>query len=140
MKNEYIFIKQEYEYCNTIEQFKNIFSSNKRITFEEKNLIVDGKKLCYTIKETIVKASKEILFHLVINCTAEKEIEQVEAINCADDALKKTNKEYGLFLINTIWDETSMYYGKRLYPQIVEIENKLRKIIYIFMLKNIGSK
>ncbi len=57
-----------------------------------------------------------------------------------DKLFKRIIKKSGIkFILNTIWDEVSQYYCKSCYPRINEIENLMRKLIFRFMIKNIGS-
>lgn len=57
-----------------------------------------------------------------------------------DSLIHRINEECGnQFKINTIWDDVSIYYSQKLYPAMIEIENVLRKLIYRFMIKTVGS-
>lgn len=41
--------------------------------------------------------------------------------------------------VDIIYSEIAQYYTRKAYPKINEIENKMRKLIYLFMLKNFGN-
>lgn len=141
MKIEYLLMKKQDDFCQNIEQFKNLISSNVRIVFENDSLLIDKKKLQYIITVDNVEASKEIMFYFQISSlTAPSEVEQVQLLETADELIRRINDNYQGFHINVIWDDVSIYYGKKLYSEIVFAENCLRKIIYFFMLKTVGSE
>lgn len=141
MKIEYLLMKKQDDFCQNIEQFKNLFSSNVRMVFEGDTLRIDKKELQYVITVDKVEASKEIVYHFQINgLVAQSESEQVQLLETADELIRRVNDTYQCFHINVIWDDVSMFYGEKLYPEIVLVENYLRKIIYLFMLKNVGSE
>ena len=146
MKMEYIFIKQKDEYCVSQEMFRNFLCVNKRIEFknEEDNksdiIIFDGKKLEYGLESTEVEKFNEMIFHLMVEMQGDGEA-QADILEHFDFLIKEINEKNGTqFAINTIWNDVSSYYGKKLYPDISKVENMLRKIIYLFMLKTVGSK
>lgn len=140
MKSEYLLVKGKDDFCQDIEQFKNLLASNTRLVLNGNTLEADQKKLTYSIVMYNVTASKETVFHLTLEATQEKEEEQVVALESAEAVLRRINDKVGSFQINTIWDDVSMYYGRKLYPSIIEVEALLREIIYLFMIKNVGSK
>ena len=146
MNMEYIFIKDDDEYCASEEMFRSFVSSNKRIHFEEKGkekkeiICFEQHEFGYALEYKKVEKSKEVVFHFMIEGSGSNE-KQVHALEEFDTVLKEVNKKCGSqFIINTIWNDISSYYSEQLYPQIEKIENSLRKIIYLFMLKTIGSK
>lgn len=146
MKMEYIFIKQKDEYCVSQEMFRNFLCVNKRIEFknEEDNksgiIIFDGQKLEYGLESTEVEKSNEMIFHLMVEVQGDGET-QADVLEHFDSLIKEINEKNGAqFAINTVWNDVSSYYGKKLYPDISKVENMLRKIIYLFMLKTVGSK
>lgn len=136
---EYIFVKSKNDFCCDEEQFLNMLRMNIRLKIEDKNFIVDGKKVSFELKHEYVEASKEDLFHLIITSELSKKAEAVSALETMDSFLYRLNENVDFFVINTIYDDVSMYYAQKLYPEIIKIENQLRKIIYLFMLKNVGS-
>lgn len=141
MKIEYIFIKPENEYCISEEGFQNFLCTNRRLAFntENKNLLFDEHELQYALESVVVEKSKEVIFHLIVESISD-ENEQAEILESFDCLIREINTKCGeLFSINTIWNDVSTHYASELYPQIVHIENKLRKIIYLFMLKTVGS-
>jgi len=148
MKIEYVFVKSLDEYCTSKEQFCNFLCSNKRIRFkkmgeeisEKRMLLLDEYELEYRLEHILVEKSQECGFHLLIEI-AENGDEQADILELFDRIVREINKKNGnQFSINTIWNDASAYYGKKLYPEIIKIEGMLRKIIYLFMLKTVGSK
>ncbi len=144
MKLEYIFIKTCDDYYSSEESLKNFLSVNKRLSFKQRNsasdiLLFDEKELSFLLQKNDVEKSDEVIFRLMIEAAGD-EIQQVKVLEELDELLKEINKQFGKpFSINTIWNDVSLYYGRKLYPAITEVENKLRKIIYLFMLKTVGS-
>lgn len=144
MKLEYILIKSCDDYYSSEESLKNFLSVNKRLSFKQRNntsdiLLFDEKELSFLLQKNDVEKSDEVIFRLMIEAAGD-EIQQIKVLEELDELLKGINKQFGRpFSINTIWNDVSLYYGKKLYPAISEVENKLRKIIYLFMLKTVGS-
>lgn len=146
MKMEYIFIKPADDYFTSKDMFRNFLSSNMRIIFKTDSevnkeiLMFDKKELEYGLEYMEVEQSKETFFHLVVKIEEDEE-NDVMVLESFDELIKKINAKCGAqFSINTLWNDVSMYYGKKLYPVISNVENTLRKIIYLFMQKTVGSK
>ena len=146
MKIEYIFIKPKDDYCVSEEMFKNFLCGNNHIKFKESEntksglIVFDGKDIKYSLESADVEKSDEMFFHFMVEVSGEGKT-QAQILEKLDLRVKEINEKNGLlFAINTIWNDVSLYYGKKLYPEILEVENMLRKIIYIFMLKTVGSK
>lgn len=114
------------------------------MVFKQKNstadiLLFDERELFFLLQKNDVEKSGEIIFHLTIEGSGDEK-QQVKVLEELDELIKVINKQCGSpFSINTIWNDVSLYYGRQLYPAISEVENKLRKIIYLFMLKTVGS-
>lgn len=141
MRKEYLFVKKKDDFCNSIEQFKSMLLSNSRIELCDNQLKIGQQRLEYSINQDNIERVHEVMFFFCIRgMDDESEEQQLKALECADALIRRIIEQYKIFYINTIWDDVSIYYGKALYPQIVDIENLLRKIIYIFMIKNSGSK
>lgn len=139
MRMEYIFIKPNDDYCTTVESFLNFLCSNKRIRCEKNKLLFDSHEIDYKLELKNTENLEETMFHLDIEVKESEE--QVDVLEEFDTILKYINERQGtLFIINTIWDEISTYYGEKLYGRILNVEKLLRKIIYLFMLKTVGSK
>lgn len=84
-----------------------------------------------------VKKSDEILYHLIIQNNNDDYIDTFELLHklIIDINARQGNQ----FSINTITNDISSYYGRMLYPKIINIEKLVRKTIYLFMLKTVGS-
>ena len=147
MKLEYIFIKSVDEYCVSEEMFRNFLCTNERIVFRfpgpdgsGQAILFDEQELKYGIESVTVEKSNETIFHFTVEATGE-ETEQVTVLEAFDSLIKNINIKCGrMFSINTLWNDVFLYYGKKLYPEISNVENLLRKIIYLFMLKTVGSR
>jgi len=140
MKIEYIIIKREDDFCDSVERFKNLLSTNSRITFANSKIKFSNVALDYIIKTEKIENKKERIFQLTFSCNDSDENKSVKNLEKFDKLFKRIIKESGIkFILNTIWDEVSQYYCKSCYPRINEIENLMRKLIFRFMIKNIGS-
>lgn len=140
MKIEYIIIKKEDDFCNSVERFKNLLSTNSRITFENSKIKFSNVALDYSIKTEKIHNKKERIFQLIFISNDSDESRSVKHLEKIDKLFKRIIRESGIkFNLNTIWDEVSQYYCKSCYPRINEIENLMRKLIFRFMIKNIGS-
>ena len=137
MKIEYIFIKKKDDFCNDKKQFVNLLSSNARITIDENEISIGQKKVAYILKHEYIENSQEDMFYLTLQSDAD---DKVDALEMLDGVIRRINNTYDMFQINTIVDEVSIDYAIRLYPEIAKLENLLRKIIYLFMTKSVGSK
>lgn len=139
MKIEYLMIKDSNDFCATTDQLKSLLTSNKRLTIDSEQIFFSDVKFDYSLSANYVewKKQKQIVFYLVLD-TSDDNAEKLEEL---DILLHRINKTCGnQFVINTIWDDISTLYTKNLYPEIVLVENLLRKIIYRFMIKTAGSK
>lgn len=138
MKIEYLLVKTNNDFCSTADQFKNLLMSNKRITMTDDSINFSNTTLEYTLSATEVnwKKNKEIVFYFMVS-SAEEDVEILENF---DLLIHRINENCGQqFLINTIWDDVSIFYTNKLYSSMVEVENLLRKLIYRFMIKTAGS-
>lgn len=140
MKLEFIFIKKRDAFCQDENQFKSLFMANRNIQFSNDQVSINQKNIAYTLSFNEIEASTELMFNLLLETQNGSEEEQILLLEQAENQLIKTNDKVQMFQINTIWDDISMYYGRKLYPQIIEVESLLRKIIYLFMMKSSGSK
>lgn len=146
MKTEYLLIKTKKDFCSNKEQFKNLLLSNSRITIEDSTIKLAQDSFTYGLimQDVTWKNKHEVVFYLTIEAKSSgTEIDNdsiCAALERFDIFLQRVNSECGnQFKINTIWDDISIYYAKKLYPQMIEIENLLRKVIYRFMIKIAGS-
>lgn len=140
MKIEYLLIKSKNDFCCSVEQFKSLLLTNKRISISADKLLFSKASFDYSISLQEIKGKKkEVVFYFSISSDTEND-EIVSKLENFDKLLQRINVESGnMFKINTIWDDVSIYYAQKLYPQIVQVENLLRKIIYRFMIKTAGS-
>ena len=80
MKLEYLLVKIRDDFCQDIEQFKSLLSSNTRLVLHDDTLEADHKVLSYHIVKYDVESSKETVFHITFQAEQEKEAEQVAAL------------------------------------------------------------
>ncbi len=138
MKIEYLIIKPKDDFCTTPDKFLSLLSSNSRLGVKDNQISFQNESFPYSLDSETVeyKNRKEIVFHFIV-CSEKNEPEGLENI---DGLLHRINSGYGNpFIINTIWDDVSIYYAKDLFPKIIETENLLRCVIYRFMIRIAGS-
>ena len=139
---EYLLVKKSSnELVCTKELFNNYLMSNSSIIIKDDEISYDNTVYKYVIVTSYVENEKEnVIFNIIISLVGENK-KNAQKLEQLDSVIKKTLKRLGdLFIVNTIWNGFSIYYGKKLYPDIVDIENKLRKIIYKFMIKTLGRE
>lgn len=142
MRLEYIFIKSKNDFCKNVDQFRKFLETNERLSFSAKKLQFSKLSFDYnlTAKNVIWRKKPESVFHL--NIRIEKTGDEIARIlEKLDRLLKRINKTNGeQFTVYTIWDDVSLYYTQKLYPQMAEVENLLRNVIYRLMINVAGSK
>jgi len=141
MKVEYIIVKEKSDFCNSESKLKDLLSLHDEIDFKKTKLHVNDEKIDFTLTCEESDSSDDIVFHLIIESESENLKESLRKINLAARAIRKSigESDYGL-LLNTVWDETSQYYSEKCYPLINEIENRMRKLIFLFMFKTLGKE
>lgn len=142
MRIEIILTKEENEICNTVETFNNLFLIDSNVTIDKFNSIYkynqyEVKYICTTQK---IDNDKERLFHITLDSIEEDDELSLESLRQISRNIRKHIKESKFqFTENIIWDEVSQYYCKKGYPLVNEIENLMRKLIYLFIIRNVGS-
>lgn len=146
MKLEYQLIKEKNDCCIEIEQFENLLQINQefKINVTNKKIKYKDMDIKYSIKKQETNDLKEIIFVVTFEYDVEKITESnIENFEKFDNKFLHTIATFHIegkgFFKNTLIDDISSYYSNILYPKINLIENKLRKIIYVFMEKNLGS-
>lgn len=140
MKREYLILKEEDERCSSIETLKNLLKTDENISISEEEIKYNEYIVKYKIEQNKIKAKREIIFKLLLESSApntdNNSIENIEKISRKiREILKQSNNE---FLVVEILDEISQYHCQKGYKSVNEIENLMRKLIFKFMLKNLG--
>lgn len=141
MRTIYLLTRKNQEFCRSIEQLKGwLFLNDRFSSVTETTAEADGNKVTYKISLIEVEATGETVFQIEVTAEQENDDDKAKALDSFDSALLHTNKILNIFQVNTVLTEASMYYGRRLYPEISELESLLREIIYLFMIKKVGSE
>lgn len=101
MKIEYLMVKTNNDFCSTVDQFKSLLLSNKRITMTEDSINFSNTTLEYTLSATEVnwKKNKEIVFYFMVSSAEEG----AEILEDFDFLIHRINENCGQqFKINTI--------------------------------------
>lgn len=144
MKAEFLIIKKEDDRCNSIETFKHMLEMDSTLRISEKEFRHKEFVLKYQLSEELIDDldEPERVFHLTLERQADNEQkiqEHAESFALALKAFKKAVSVSGVnFKIVPLWDDLSVYYAQKSYPLIHQVENVMRKLIYIFMYKKIG--
>jgi hypothetical protein len=140
MKIEFILIKPENDFCSSVESLNSLLMSNSKVIISKNSLTFDGIATKYLSSTMLVRGKKERLFRITIS-NEDKDTEKcITALEKVSHILRKILKESNRdFKINTIWDEVAQHYCKLSYPLLNKIENQMRKLIFRFMIENIGS-
>jgi hypothetical protein len=154
MKIEFLIIKEENDNCNSIKTFKSFLKSNSEFNIAEKIITYKKFEVNFKLKTELINDpnKKERYFILTVDRPLltkliDKNSENTENINSEINNLKDlkraliniiSDSKYN-FSITILWDDISNYLSRKSYPHINEIENLLRKLIYKFMLINIGK-
>lgn len=134
MKIEYLITNEDKEkFCCTEEGFRGLLMSNEAIKLEGDQLIIDSHALKFHLAKQQVRTEDHIFY---ISLETSKALDSLEK---ADGMIHRTIRHYERFSITTIWDDISIYYGKKLYPTINHIENQMRKLLYFFMVNALGK-
>ena len=147
MKMEYLFVRKKDDFCQTVDQFKNHLLSNGSLLYKEGEstkestkgeVFFSGFSVRCMITHADVIQSDENVYHMIAESNDEKSA--VDSLDRFDSIMRRINQATGnMFQMNTIWDDMSDYYRNALYPSITKVENLLRKIIYRFMIRNVGQ-
>lgn len=142
MRVEIILTKKEDTYCNSVDTFNNLFLIDSNIVIDKTNRTFkyneyEVKYSCTTEK---INNEKERLFLIILDSIGQEEEKSLESLRIISRTIRRHVKESNIqFTENVIWDEVSQYYCKKGYPIVNEIENLMRKLIYLFIIRNVGS-
>lgn len=137
MKIEYlIIIDSGNPFCRDKKSFDNFLQSNADITIQGKVFKHKLLEVEYELQGGETEADKNRFFHIKLVCKNDSRIEEFQ------DLLKSTRTllrmASGKRNPQVLWDDVSVFYSKKAYPLIHEIENLMRKLITKFMLTNVG--
>lgn len=142
MKIVYLFIKKKNDFCNDIDSFKALLLSNNMIKFKgDHDVLINKKQMKYTLSQNNASMSGECIYTLTFIANHKEEERQASALIEANKAVLAIHQYVdGMFSLNVAYDGLSLYYGQLLYPRISELEVRLREVIYLFMIMNVGSE
>lgn len=135
MKIEYLIINEDKEeYSKTVESFKALLLTSEIFKLKKDQLIVDSNDLKFHLEKQQVRTNDNIFYMCL-----EANEDQIDSLEKADDIIHRIIKHYKKYNITTLWDDISIYYGKKLYPIMNHIENQMRKLLYFFMVNALGN-
>lgn len=135
---EYALIKEKNHYCSTEESFKSCLTLDDSFLVRDGTMEYNGHVLNYNLEKSLVNKEKYVYFGLKIESDEEDNC-IVETFEEIDSRLHDLFEKNGQFSVYTISDGVSFYYSEKLFNKIYLLENRLRRIIYVFMLKTVGE-
>jgi hypothetical protein len=124
--------------CKNVEQFKNLLQANNEIKFTAKNTIEYKNN---TFPVAIAQGNlpdNSIYYDLSITCNVDSNIDifnsLLKDIRTICIKVNSNNANSIILLFDSIGEDLC----KKAYPMIYSIENKMRKLIYKFMVISIG--
>jgi hypothetical protein len=139
MKLEYLFLKKEDDFYKSIDSFKSLLKTNSRIELKDSSLIYKQYFINFSLRTNIIKDSKERCFHLILSHSNNDDELNANILSKFGAVIYRIIERAKKFNIYIIYDEASQFYCKKGYPLINEIESLMRKLIYVFMIKNMGD-
>ncbi len=140
MKVEYlIVISKKKEMCTTKESFLNLLKSNPNLeinleTIKYKNILT----ITYNVQKGEIKKEEEfIYYHISLESAKEEDVDEFSNLL---KSIRVVIANIGDSNIQTLWDDVTLYYSKKAYPIIHNIENLMRKLITKFMIVNVGNQ
>lgn len=136
LQTEYIVVvKKSSPFCKNVKTFNNLLTANDDIEIKATKLHHKKIEVDYEIYESELNDKDLRFFHLKFTCS------QIDKINEFDELLKavrtaayKTDGQ-----VKTLRDDISFHYANESYPLIYEIENLMRRLIFQFLLTNVGE-
>lgn len=136
VKVEYlIIIDSESELCRDRSSLDNFLQANPDIKINGSKLKYRNIEVAYEVQEGFTEADNDRYFHVNINFSKEDRLEEFNVFlkSLRKLLFKASDKEP-----QVLWDDVSLFYSEKAYPEIYKIENLMRKLITKFMLTNIG--
>jgi len=142
MRIEITLTKNEDKYCNSVDTFNNVFLINGDISIDKvkEKFKFNKSEVKYLCTTELINNGKERLFFVKLDSNDEEEEKSLENLREISRVIRSHIKDSNIqFIENIVWDEVSQYYCKMGYPIVNEIENLMRKLIYLFIIRNVGS-
>ncbi|MBC6995533.1 HEPN domain-containing protein [Neolewinella lacunae] len=136
MKVEYqIVIDQTGDVCTSIDSLKALLQLNEKITIKDNSIEFENSTFDIDVKDHLVSNRNQIVYTVSFN-TRKKE--DIEIFSCFLKLVRSLILKIALS-VSVLWDDISLYYSERAYPEIWKSENLLRKLIYKFMVETVGQ-
>ena len=120
--------------CKTINAIKHLLQVNSNIKIKDNKISHKGYSSVISIKQGTSNDESHIFFNISLTCINEEDIDDFTALTKSIRSSLSTHLES----IYVIWNDLSLYFANKAYPQIFEIENQMRLLITKFMLTTLG--
>lgn len=129
-------------FCDSIETFNKLLQVDSAITL--KNGVIkhrNGVSCRYEITSGDVAVKEQRFFHLRFTMDATRSLSdlQIDRFSACLKTIRSIIAKAG-GLPEVLWDDVSLYYSKKAYVLVHEIENLMRKLITNFMLVTVGKE
>lgn len=122
-------------FCDSKESFNNLLKINSNIKIE--NNIITYNELKINFRNSLYKEENNI-FDISFSIDG-SDIDKINDFEKFLRAIKEILNKISPGEIQVLWDDISLYYSKKAYPIINEIETLMRKLLTKFMTIKIGE-
>lgn len=141
---EFLLLKNEGSKCNSIPTLKNLLMAHGDLKLVGKKIKIGTSSAAFEVNtKQVGQGKKQRNFCITIEKPGNKKFEEkiIEDLTMIFRRLKQIfcNSDNEFKLV-PLWDDSAFYYANLSYPMIYEIENLMRKLIYQFMISNLGTK
>ncbi|WLE59264.1 hypothetical protein GIY62_00725 [Burkholderia plantarii] len=128
--------------CEDAQVLVEAISAGRKFTIGDKTLKYDNKvSYNYQISNWFKVDDRIGFFHIfVFKSNGDITQHQCDLFSEMLRAFKTNLRTLKAVKIETLWDDLSFRYCKLAYPIILDVENRMRKLIAQFMLKTLGDK
>lgn len=141
IKVEYLIFKEaKAELCADVDTFNNLLKTNATLKIENEKLTHENLEVGYRIQLGKIANTDKSFFHVEFQLNDPALDDNPALIDNFSSLLRAVRSSISLIMKSPIilWDDISLYYSKKAYPIIFEIENLMRQLITKFMLINAG--
>lgn len=137
MHVEYLAVVPNKNYCIDVDGIKKLIDIDIDFSLDNDCIKYDGVEIVYSFKVGKTDSLNDRFFYLKFSPKENRH--NIDKFSSFLRRIKKILKDHLCSDIYILWDGVSLYYSKLSYPIINELENTMRKLINIFMLRKFGN-
>lgn len=119
--------------CKDVKGFNSLIKTNSDLDVKENKILFKGSPYSYKVDGIEVDKKDITVYHVVFSASRSTD-KYREMLRAFSVTVGKLSEKY----IQKVWDDLSLEYSEKLYPEINKVENLMRKLINKFMLINLG--